>query len=302
MERDVDILRFIGRTKLVRAEHIGIRFGTQRSKSYQRLQVLRSAGLIARTIEVPGPAVYHATRAGLALSKLPLGEARLALGALVHDLALTEAFAHLECAGLSVLTERELRAGLRLDGETPYRIETWARERSLQQHWPDLVVLLDDQRWIAIEAELSEKAMRRTEDILNGYARTQRRRLEESCIACLYLVPNDRQRARLIRLFKKLHLDEDGPVQFHCVGESALLPAEIQAADTADYAWQVEADRHQHEHEARRREEAAEKERQKAEGERYWREQRELAEAARREAARPLNRLKRVLIDPADGT
>ena len=296
-DRDLEILRFVGRTKIVRAEHIGQRFGTQRSKSYQRLQVLKAAGLVATETAVPGPAVYYATRAGLKLAALPLLEARVALGALVHDLALSEALSYLERdgAGLEILTEREMRAELRLRGETNYRFRVTGNWKLPDHtHWPDLVAVGPDGRWAAIEVELTEKAAQRTKRILRGYGGHR-----HETAAVIYVVPDASRAERLVRFERdEVYMERVSGTQFRAITSLELLAFTVEEAlDTQD-EWMRRDVQEREDREARRLCQAEEERLERERGDQELRDQQEQKEAERREAERPINRLKRAFVEP----
>ena len=186
--RDLELLRFLGRVKLARAEQVALRFAMARSKTYARLALLTAEGLAALERRVPGPAVYYATRTGLAAAALPLGEARMSLATLEHDLAVAAACAGIECAGerLYARTEREMRSDLRVDGECAWRVAVRDTGKGRSGfHWPDLAAYRNPAKgWVAVEVELSQKRAERTRAILAGY-----RSHPEGLSVVLYLTP-----------------------------------------------------------------------------------------------------------------
>ncbi len=115
-------MRFLGRVKLARAEHVGRRFAMARSKIYARLSLLAAEGLVASERRVPGSAVYYATRTGLAATGLPLGEARMSLATLEHDLAVAQVCAETERAAGAASPGRgpEWRERARLSRTHPF--------------------------------------------------------------------------------------------------------------------------------------------------------------------------------------
>lgn len=263
--RDLELLEWLGRVKLARAEHVALRFAMARSKTYARLALLTAEGLVALERRVPGQAVYYATRAGLAVAGLPLGQARMSLATLEHDLAVAGACAGLECAGerLYGRTEREMRADLRADGECRWRVAVRDTGKGRSgYHWPDLAAYRNPAKgWVAVEVELSQKRAERTRSILAGY-----RSHPEGLSVVLYLTPDVRSRERIERLAAAEGLGRRGPVTF-CAAALSEQPdygALFAAIRSAYRERQEQIERSQAAAEERRRAEEDERERRAA--------------------------------------
>jgi len=269
-----------------------------RSKTYARLALLTAEGLVALERRVPGQAVYYATRTGLAVSALPLGEARMSLATLEHDLAVAAACAGIECAGerLYARTEREMRSDLRVDGECRWRVAVRDTGQGRSgYHWPDLAAYRNPAKgWVAVEVELSQKRAERTRAILAGY-----RSHPEGLSVVLYLTPDARSKERIERLAAAEGLGRRGPVTF-CAAALSEQPdygALFAAIRSAYRERQEEIERSQAAAEERRQAEAQERERREAE----WRARQEeierdaalMREAQEREERRLPNRLRR---------
>lgn len=272
--RDLELLRWLGRVKLARAEQVSDRFSLARSKTYARLQALCAEGLVRLERRVPGQGVYLATRPGLALCGLPLAEARMSLVTLEHDLAVAGTCAQLEraLADATCLTEREMRAELACDGKVAWRtnVRDTGKGRS-GHHWPDLVVHRGRGGFIAVEVELTQKRADRTNAILAGY-----RSHSEGLNAVLYLSPDRRSSERLLRMADAALLGRGIPL-FRSLALSdkpdlGAIFAELAAACRAE---QEESERRQ----------AAEQERRRVEEDRREAERRAREEQLERDAA-----------------
>ncbi|MGH2837107.1 MAG: hypothetical protein ACRDJY_02025, partial [Thermoleophilaceae bacterium] len=112
--RDREIVRWIGRHRMVTAGQVAERFGVGRSQCYARLTGLARLGLLSHERLLHGePGVYLATRGGLDMADVALPAATVDLRTYEHDLDLVSLVRELEHAAAgeaSVLTERELRA------------------------------------------------------------------------------------------------------------------------------------------------------------------------------------------------
>jgi hypothetical protein len=95
-DRDLAIVRWLGRVKLGTVDHVRIAMGMGRTKAYERLAGLVEHGLVLHQRPVPGHGVYLASRKGLTLVGLELAPASVSLGALTHDLAVTGLVAAIE--------------------------------------------------------------------------------------------------------------------------------------------------------------------------------------------------------------
>ena len=292
-ERDLELVRWLGRVKLARAEQVALRFSMARSKTYARLQALCAEGLVRSERRVPGACVFLATRAGLALCGLPLGEARMSLATLNHDLAVAEACAQIELNGedLIVVGEREMRQQLQAEGDCPFR--TRVRETAKGRagyHWPDLVAHRDRGAFVAVEVELSQKRADRTKAILSAYSSHG-----EALAAVLYLTPEPRFAKRLAKLADQQGLGRHGTTVFRSAALSeapdfSALLAGIRAERRARYEEQQQrrqadaerqAERERAEEQRRRECEERDRRRREAEAERQA-EERKLSRRLRR--------------------
>ena len=299
--RDLELVRFLGRVKLARAEQVSVRFSMARSKTYARLHLLAGEGLVALERRVPGPAVYYATRTGLAAVGLPLGEARVSLATLEHDLAVADAAAGLECAGerLYARTEREMRSDLRLEGDCAWRVAVRDTGQGRSgHHWPDLAAHRHrDKGWVAVEVELSQKRAERTRSILAGY----RDHSASLLSAVLYLTPDRRSSERIERLAASEGLGQRGGAVFltAALDEPPDYPALLAEIKTSFAARQDELERQEERREAHQRAETEREQRREAEfrarQEELGREEAVAREVQEREEARLPNRLRRAV-------
>jgi hypothetical protein len=160
------VLEFIARYGVVPREVVMDWAGTRRAASAARERRLRIEGLIAVGAGLGGSGrLLHATQAGLAAAgRKELRVSRPAAGAVRHEAAVARVGVWLEADGHTVLSERELLAAERVEGERIYSVQTGER-----LHRPDLIVL--GERPEAVEVELTPKAPRRLDVILWGWRR-----------------------------------------------------------------------------------------------------------------------------------
>jgi hypothetical protein len=310
-DRDLDVW-WLGRVRLARIEQIQARFGMARSKAYGRLQGLCQLGLVVHERRVPGSGVFLATTMGLRAVDLDLSMATVSFATFEHDLAVATVVAELESsdAELEVLTEREMRAEHRVEDGRRYapRVHEPGRSRT-GHHWPDLVIHYGEDRWLAVEVQLSAKTAARTTAILRGYYLGTD---VSGLWGVLYLAPTKRDIERLKKLATSAGL---GPKRDQGERESYLddgredvwfLAGRVDAIDGFAGCLAGYAERHVDAvtERERRRVERLKRERIKREQQpaddaarlaAYEREQRrQEAEraAAEAEAARPINRVK----------
>ena len=185
--RDTEMLAWIGRNRLATGDQVARRFGLQRTKAYARLRGLKAAGLVRHESPVRGAGVFLATRAGLALADVELAPATVSLAMLEHDLAVVDVSILLESRmGATVLTDRELRR------------DAAVADRS---GVPDLVLLPDDRRRLAVEVELSRKSRARVSEKLRWYTQSR------DYTAVVYFVRDDRDAARINELAAEAGVD-----------------------------------------------------------------------------------------------
>lgn len=170
-DRDVDILRWIGRHGIVTPEQVashffgrdGGRVGTW--AAYRRLRVLATMKLVRRDYTFyRSPQVIRLTRQGAECADIDLQPAHLVLAEVRHALAVVDLTEQLlaEHSSASLETEREIRAD---------------RRRQLHDHErqpgrgriPDAVLHLRNGKAIAVELDLTPKRKRDLETILHAY-------------------------------------------------------------------------------------------------------------------------------------
>lgn len=175
--RDLAIVRWIGRLRLAEARQIAKRFEMDERNAYRRLRGLVRLGLIdhARIFHAR-PGAYAATRAGLGAAGLRLPPPRIDIRTYEHDRIAVSVLIELEreFGAAAVRTERELRA---LDGGSParprYAVRRGSETTRRGLHFPDLVVVLADERTLAIEVELTAKGRTRLDSIVRAYVRAR---------------------------------------------------------------------------------------------------------------------------------
>ncbi len=187
--RDKEIVRWIGRLRMVTAAQVGERFGLCRAVTYARLGGMVRLGLIdhARIFHCQ-PGVYLATRSGLSIADLELPPARIDIRTYAHDVELTSVVVELEreLGPERVRTEREMRAtdtalGGRPPEEQQFAVPLSGARGQLQLtpagfprlHFPDCAVVgasgEADDEVLAIELERTAKGRPRLRRILAAY-------------------------------------------------------------------------------------------------------------------------------------
>ncbi|MGH3118619.1 MAG: hypothetical protein ACRDQ2_16200 [Gaiellales bacterium] len=184
--RDREIVRWIGRHRMVTAGQVAEQFEIGRSQCYARLTGLVRLGLLVHERLLHGePGVYRALRSGLDSAGLALPPASIDLRTYLHDLQLTSLVTELERAaraGARVWTERELRAIDTPGGRAPERYEPrfaallgrggqlrLTPAGSPRVHFPDAVIEDPIDGISAIELELTAKGRSRVRAILQAY-------------------------------------------------------------------------------------------------------------------------------------
>lgn len=172
--RDRELLRYVGRHGAVSIEHVMAALGVGRTAAYRRVQACAKRGLLERLPLLRAePTLLVATRDGLRYAGLGLPVAVVSPGSVEHwlrcasvALALGEEHGHER-----VLTERELRVAERIEGKPIASAKLGELPSGHPRlHRPDLAVL-DGERPIAIEVELTPKSPRRLEQILRAWRR-----------------------------------------------------------------------------------------------------------------------------------
>jgi len=186
MERDRELVGWVGRLGAVEVGHVQARFGVGRSVAYEVVARLIEAGLLERVQLLRGePSLIRATADGLGFAGLGLAVAQIRVGELFHCIACADVvlWAERTYGAGAVVSERELRFAEQLErrpiasavvGELP--------DGRPRLHRPDLAVI-GDERPIAIEVELTAKAPARLKAIVKAWRRA--RHVERVMYFCL---------------------------------------------------------------------------------------------------------------------
>jgi DNA-binding MarR family transcriptional regulator len=209
-ERDRRVLEFIAEHRLVLPGHVQALLGISRPAATRRLRALVAGGLLStETVFHRRPPCFQITRRGLGLIGSPLPAPKLDYRSYAHDVGvawLWLAARHGAFGPLAeVFSEREMRSR---DGSERHQVRRAGRGArqdrfgvplsrvrrggDLELHYPDLLLVDRDGRWIAVELELTSKSRARREKIIGGYAADAR------IDVVLYLV-EDRRVARGIQ-------------------------------------------------------------------------------------------------------
>lgn len=177
--RDREIVKWIGRQGVVRAEHVMIRFSMGRAATYRRLHELVDYGLVRRhRLLYKDGGLLTATAEGLRWAELHrLSPARISLALVPHMIASAALAAELEpqLVHATLLSDREHRAAENEAGR-PLASAILATDRPdrARLHRPDFALVgADGERVVAIEVELTLKNKTRLERILRGYLRNR---------------------------------------------------------------------------------------------------------------------------------
>lgn len=185
-QRDREIVRWIGRLRMVSAAQVADRFGLGRAVAYNRLRGLVGLGLLEhQRIFHAAPGVYLTSRAGLAATGVDLPPAHVDLRTYDHDLELSSLLIDLELefGEAALLTEREMRAtdapiGLGATRTPTFAVPLTGGRGQLQLtpvgrprlHFPDVAIRQrGDGSTIAIELERTAKGRARLRGILAAY-------------------------------------------------------------------------------------------------------------------------------------
>jgi hypothetical protein len=169
-ERDLQVLEFVARFGIVPRDAVALWADTGRAVTQARERRLRIAGLIyvLPRFGPSGPFVV-ATRAGIrACGRLELRPGHPSYAELVHQGHVARMAARLERSGAPVLSEREMLARERAEGE---RVLS-AKLSNRRYHRADLLRLGGGGgRPQAIEVELAVKGARRLDEIVRAWRR-----------------------------------------------------------------------------------------------------------------------------------
>ena len=172
-QKDEAVMRWMARFRFVTAVELGERFSVSERNMRARLIRLEQQGLV-RLDRAPQRAISAwLSHVGYDALDLPPRNAPRVDSQREHELAIAFQVAHFERSGnarLEVLTERECRVREQA-GLGPFHVRA-VGERSGStrgQRWPDLVVIVDKTKRIAIELEFTGKHLPRLERIISGY-------------------------------------------------------------------------------------------------------------------------------------
>lgn len=172
--KDRELVRYVGRHGIVSIAHVREAIGVGRTAAYRRVAACIDAGILERFKVVRSePSLIRATREGLEYAGLGLPVAQVSAGTIRHQLrcvSTAQVLARRYGEG-HVLTEREL-AFEELTQRRPLASAVVGElpGGNLRFHRPDLAVLTE-KGVIAIEVELSPKAPRRLEALMQAWRR-----------------------------------------------------------------------------------------------------------------------------------
>ena len=158
-ERDVEILRFINDFGFCEMPHLDKRFGLNKPRNYQLLNRLVRGGLLFHERIFYGRhGIYRLTRRGAAFTNLPAMH-KVVFGTYVHDVALLDVYLQL----------RETYPQAHWIGQRALLKEKGQESVGKRGHLSDGILILSNEKRVAIEIELTLKARRRLEMILKAY-------------------------------------------------------------------------------------------------------------------------------------
>jgi hypothetical protein len=185
--RDLELLVYVACQGVVTIEHVMAALAVGRTAAYRRVAHCVDAGLLER-LELlrTEPTMLRATRRclrHLGLDAMPVAEVTPATA--VHWLrcaSLSRTLIEREFASYEVWSERDLRLAEVTQRRPILAVEVGGLASGIpRRHRPDLAVI-NPERKIAVEVELSLKAPRRLESILRGWRRA--REVEEVRYYC----------------------------------------------------------------------------------------------------------------------
>lgn len=166
--RDLEVLEFVARFGVVSREAVASWAGTAQTCTLARERRLRDRGLVDVRCGVWGEGkILASTRAGLALcGRGELRPGRFSLATVRHEAAVSELAAAIERGGERTLSEREIAAGEREQGERVFSAPLGGK----RFHRADLLRLgADGGPPQAIEVELNAKSRDRLDAILRAW-------------------------------------------------------------------------------------------------------------------------------------
>ncbi len=192
-ERDRRLLAFLACHSRAHAGHVAVLLSVTEQRAARILRRLASGGYVEREqIYAQPPPCYRIRPRGIAVSGIDLPPPGGGVSSYEHDVGLAWLWLLARDGGFGapreILAERQLRS----HDESPARSEPplavrlggvgrGGRERL---HYPDLLVVREDGRRVAVELELTSKGRHRLERILAGYGADPR------IDAVLYLAAN----------------------------------------------------------------------------------------------------------------
>jgi hypothetical protein len=192
-DRDLELLAFVARHRLVHTGHVAALLGVAEKRAGDILGRLDRGGYVRpETVFAGQRACYRVRRKGVDAIGSGLRAPRVDLRSFEHDMGLAWLWLAARRGTFGPVREALSERQLRSHDEAPDRTEPplavriggfgpGGRERL---HYPDLLLLRPDGRRIALELELTSKSRRRLEGILAAYGADPR------IDAVLYLVPN----------------------------------------------------------------------------------------------------------------
>jgi hypothetical protein len=171
-DRDLELVRYVGRHGLVWIGHVMVAMGAGRTVTYDRVAACVEAGLLERVELVRSESgLLKATRDGLRYAGLGLPVAKITPGMVDHWLRcattahlLGERFGHDK-----VLTEREIRFIEQLEEHPIASAEVGTLPNGVpKRHRADLAVLVEGGT-LAFEVELTPKAPRRLQALMRAW-------------------------------------------------------------------------------------------------------------------------------------
>lgn len=178
VERDAEIVEWIGRLGAAGVGHVMAHFGVCRCLAFRRLTPLVRSGLLRQyRLLYARPQLYAATWRGLHRSDLgELGVCQVSAGHFEHAWQIAEVAVALLAGlpGWRVLSEREIRWHERQRRKLLASVRVGSAGGDVAaMHRPDLALLSPQGRVVAIEIELAAKRPSRLVAICNGWARAR---------------------------------------------------------------------------------------------------------------------------------
>ncbi len=159
-KRDVKILRFINDFGFCEIAQIENKFHLRKPRNYKVMQKLVKAGLVIHERAFHNKfGIFYLTNRGAQFTDLPRLKS-IPLGTYTHQITIIEVYIRLmqQYPDAIWISERSLKHEKFMDGI------------GKQGHIADGMLILPDQKQIAIEVELTTKGEYRLEQILKGYA------------------------------------------------------------------------------------------------------------------------------------